>query len=233
VDPVEKVRALTSGLFDWLDPRTLITTFGLVGVWVIMFAETGLLIGFFLPGDSLLFLAGVAASNVGAQLVGSPLNLVGLLIGAPIAAIAGAQLGHYIGAKVGRRLFEKPDSRLFKREYVIKAEHYFAKFGPAKAVILARFIPIIRTFLNPVAGILEMPAHRFFVWNVIGGLLWTDGVIMAGYLLGDSIDPGLVDKYLLPVVGLVVVVSLLPVFIEIARSRRHGRAEQPVGRHGR
>src|SRR6266536_1406574 len=140
-----------------------------------MFAETGLMVGFFLPGDSLLFVAGVAASG---NIPGIKLSLVALLVGAPICAIIGAQVGHHLGARYGTRLFIRPDSRFFKHEYVEKAEHYFVKFGPAKAVVLARFIPIVRTFLNPVAGVLEMPARRFLVWNVIGGLLWTDGLIL-------------------------------------------------------
>src|SRR4029453_9424396 len=153
----------------------------------IMLAETGLMVGFFLPGDSLLFLAGAAASPGATEIVGIRLPLVGLLIGAPICAIAGAQLGHFFGARYGPRLFVRPDSRLFRRGYGDKAEYYFEKFGPAKAVVLARFIPIVRTFLNPVAGVLEMPARRFFVWNVIGAVLWTDGILLVGYFLARKI----------------------------------------------
>lgn len=209
-----------------LNPKDLITTFGLIGVWVILFAETGLLLGFFLPGDSLLFLAGVAASGVGEEIAGTRLSIIGLLIGAPICAIVGAQLGHYLGAKYGRKMFERPNSRLFKKEYVDKAEYYFNKFGPAKAVVLARFIPIVRTFLNPVAGVLEMPAKTFFLWNVIGGVLWTDGILLAGYSLGDAIDPEAVDRYLLPVIALIVLISALPVLIEVGRAMRAKRKEK-------
>src|SRR5207244_7601203 len=129
------------------------------------------MIGFFLPGDSLLFVAGIAASPVAADIVGVRLSLPALLVGAPICAVAGAQLGHLLGARYGRRLFARPDSRLFKVEYVDRAEYYFTRYGPAKAIVLARFVPIVRTFLNPVAGTLRMPARRFLVWNVIGGLL--------------------------------------------------------------
>src|SRR3954447_3091956 len=156
----------------------MLKAFGLIGVWVIMFAETGLMVGFFLPGDSLLFLAGIAASPVAVEIVGTHLSLAWLLVATPICAIAGAQLGHWLGAKYGRKLFQRPDSRLFKVEYVEKAEYYFNKYGPAKAVVLARFIPIVRTFLNPVAGVLEMPARKFFLWNVVGGVLWADGVVL-------------------------------------------------------
>ncbi|HEV2087682.1 MAG TPA: VTT domain-containing protein [Cryptosporangiaceae bacterium] len=231
MEPTEKIRAVGESLaVNPLDPKDLLTTFGLVGVWAILFAETGLLIGFFFPGDSLLFLAGVGASSVGAELIGQPLSLVGLLIGAPICAIAGAQLGHFLGARVGRPFFERPESRLFKREYVDKAEYYFEKFGPAKAVVLARFIPIVRTFLNPVAGVLEMPARTFLLWNVIGGIVWTDGLILAGYFLGDAIPAETVDRYLLPVIMLIIALSVLPIVIEIVRERRiRRRATQDVG----
>ncbi|GAA0474115.1 membrane protein [Paractinoplanes deccanensis] len=221
------IRALSEQLaFNPMDPKDLLHTFGLIGVWAIMFAETGLLVGFFFPGDSLLFLAGVAASPVADSIFGegTQLSYVGLLIGAPICAIVGAQLGHWLGAKYGRRMFDKPDSKLFKREYVEKAEYYFEKFGPAKAVVLARFIPIVRTFLNPVAGTLGMPARQFFLWNVVGAILWTDGIIIVGHALAQQIYDAIgdhIDRYILPVVALIVLISLLPIFIEILRERRH------------
>jgi len=210
---------------DLLDPKYLLQTFGLIGVWAILFAETGLLVGFFFPGDSLLFLAGVAASPVADSIFGNgtKISLAGLLIGAPLCAIAGAQLGHLLGARYGRRMFDRPDSKLFKREYVEKAEYYFEKFGPAKAVVLARFIPIVRTFLNPVAGTLGMPARQFFIWNVVGAILWCDGVILLGYLLAERIYAAIgdkIDRYILPVVALIVLISVLPILIEFIRERR-------------
>ncbi|GID95173.1 DedA family protein [Amorphoplanes digitatis] len=220
------IRALSEQLaLNPMDPKDLLQTFGLIGVWAILFAETGLLVGFFFPGDSLLFLAGVAASPVADSIFGNGtrLSLAGLLIGAPLCAIAGAQLGHWLGARYGRRMFERPDSKLFKREYVEKAEYYFEKFGPAKAVVLARFIPIVRTFLNPVAGTLGMPARQFFIWNVVGAVLWCDGVILLGYLLAQQIYDAIGDKidhYILPVVALIVLISVLPILIEIIRERR-------------
>jgi membrane-associated protein len=228
-----------------LDASALLATFGLIGVLAIIFAETGLLIGFFFPGDSLLFLAGVAASPFVGQVLPNvqPLSIWALAIAAPICAIAGAQLGHYLGVRFGRRMFDRPNSRLFKPEYVEKAEYYFNKFGPAKAVILARFIPIVRTFLNPVAGMLEMPARRFFVYNVIGGVLWTDGVLLVGYGLAKQLShiPN-VDRYILPAVLLIVLISISPILVEIVRgwrARRHGvgseklaqDAGDDVGRH--
>jgi membrane-associated protein len=219
-------RALTEQLaLNPMDPKDLLQTFGLIGVWAILFAETGLLVGFFFPGDSLLFLAGVAASPVADSIFGSgtKISLVGLLIGAPLCAIAGAQVGHLLGAKYGRRMFERPDSKLFKREYVEKAEYYFEKFGPAKAVVLARFIPIVRTFLNPVAGTLGMPARQFLLWNTVGAVLWTDGVLLIGYALAQQIYNAIGDKidhYILPVVFVIVLISILPILIEMLRERR-------------
>ena len=228
MDTVEKTRAVVENLaFNPLNAKDWLNTFGMLGVWSIMFAETGLMVGFFLPGDSLLFLAGIAASPMAEKIVGTHMPLSLLLIVTPICAIAGAQVGHYVGVRAGRRLFQRPDSRFFKREYVDRAEHYFDKFGPAKAVVLARFIPIVRTFLNPVAGVLEMPARRFFVWNVVGGMLWTCGIILGGYLLAEQIvnviPPEKIDTYLLPAVMLIVLVSLIPIFVEIARARRERR----------
>jgi membrane-associated protein len=213
-----------------LNAKELLQTFSVYGVWVIMFVETGLLVGFFFPGDSLLFLAGIAASPAAAEIVGVRLSLPMLLIGAPICAILGAQLGHFLGARYGRKMFERPNSRLFKKEYVDKAEHYFNKFGAAKAVVLARFIPIVRTFLNPVAGMLEMSARSFFIWNVIGGVLWTEGVLLAGFLLSkkiqDLIPPEKIDTYLLPAILVIVLLSATPIFIEIFRGWR-SRRRQP------
>jgi membrane-associated protein len=239
-----------------LNASELISTFGVIGVLAIIFAETGLLIGFFFPGDSLLFLAGIAASSLAAEIFpGVQLNLWVLLIGAPICGIVGAQLGHYLGARLGRRMLHKPNSRILKPQYVEKAEHYFTKFGPAKAVILARFIPIVRTFLNPVAGVLGMPARQFFVYNVIGGLLWTDGVILLGYAFAGQITKVIpaekLDNYLAPLVIVIVLISAIPIYIEVYRNWRErkrnrasaassdptpagaesGRTESETGRH--
>jgi membrane-associated protein len=214
-----------------LDAKSLIQAFGLAGVLVILFAETGLMVGFFLPGDSLLFLAGIAASPVAVDLVGAKLSLPVLLVTAPICAIAGAQLGHLLGARYGRRLFARPDSRLFKAEYVERAEHYFNRYGPAKATVLARFVPVVRTFLNPVAGMLHMPARRFLLWNVVGGLLWTDAIVLAGYLparkLRDTIGAANIDRYLLPAVAVIVAISLIPLVVEVVRARRE-RGDKPT-----
>jgi membrane-associated protein len=229
--------ALAGGLaINPLNASDLIATFGLIGVLAIIFAETGLMIGFFFPGDSLLFLAGIAASPFATVVIPGvkPLAIWALAVGAPVCAIAGAQLGHFLGARYGPRMFDKPNSRLFKPEYVKKAEHYFDKFGPAKAVILARFIPIVRTFLNPVAGILEMPARRFFVYNVIGAVLWTDAILLGGYLLAKRLSgiPN-IDRYVLPAVILIVLISAIPLFVEVWRGRREHKRALAAGSTGR
>lgn len=212
---------------DWLQ---LFGSFAVYGVWFILFAETGLMAGFFLPGDSLLIVAGVLASEAFAT-QGIQLNIWGLLIGGPIFAILGAQLGHWLGARYGRRLFDKPNSRFFKQEYVHKAEHYFQKFGPRRAIVLARFIPIVRTFMNPVAGVLGMPAKQFLLWNIIGAIIWVDGILLVGYLLADQLvnaigGPDKIDKYIVPFVLVIVLISAIPIFIEIIRERRSKRREK-------
>jgi membrane-associated protein len=229
VDTAEKFRALTSSLGSLLNPTELIRSAGLVGVWGIIFAETGLLVGFFFPGDSLLFLAGVGASPVAEQVLGKGVSLpIGwLLLVTPVCAIAGAQLGHFLGHRYGPRLFARPDSRLFKQEYVDKAERFFVRFGPPKAIILARFTPIVRTFMNPIAGVLRVPWKTFLLWNIVGGLVWTDGILLLGYYLAKQIlkviPADKIDVYLLPAVVLIVLISLIPIFVEIVRSRRERR----------
>ncbi|SCG38816.1 DedA family protein [Micromonospora siamensis] len=234
VDTAEKTRVISESVaLNPLDPKDLLHTFGLIGVWVILFAETGLLVGFFFPGDSLLFLAGVAASPVADAMFGdgTRISLAGLLIGGPLCAIVGAQLGHWLGAHYGRRMFERPNSRLFKREYVEKAEYYFQKFGPAKAVVLARFIPIVRTFLNPVAGVLGMPARQFLLWNIVGAILWVDGILLIGYLLAEQIYNAIgdkIDRYILPVVAVIILISVLPIFFEFLRDRRARKRGEAV-----
>ncbi|MEU6746603.1 DedA family protein [Spirillospora sp. NPDC046719] len=209
---------------EWLHPTAwlqLFGTFATIGVLAIIFAETGLLIGCILPGDSLLFTAGIltAVSTVNGQEFQS-LSLPWLLVGGPVAAIAGAQLGHFLGARYGRRLFDRPDSRLFRREWVDKAEYYFNRFGPARAVLLARFIPIVRTFLNPLAGMLGMDARKFFLWNVIGGVVWTDALFLLGHFLGSEVPD--VEKYILPGVAVILVLSVIPIVREVMKGRGGG-----------
>jgi membrane-associated protein len=205
-----------------MDAKHLLDAFGLAGLFGIVFAETGLLVGFFLPGDSLLVFAGlVSATNTDAKL---HLSLPVVLVGCAIAAIAGAQTGYFIGLRAGPAIFRRPDSRLFKREFVDKAQSYFERYG-GRTVVVARFIPIVRTFANVVAGVGRMPARAFATYNVAGALLWVVSVTMLGYVLGKTIPHS--DKHLLEIEGVIIVVSLVPVGIELLRSRRRASSSQP------
>jgi membrane-associated protein len=206
------------------DAHSIVGDLGLIGVLAIIFAETGLLIGLAFPGDSLLFIAGVAASGSGAAILGgASLNPVFLFIGAPIAAILGSQVGHWFGATYGRKLFDRPDGRVFNHEKVVATEKWLNKYGTGKALVLSRFIPFVRTLINPLAGIVGIPVKKFFAWNLVGAVIWTQLVIGAGFILGEKLK-GSVDKYLLPVVGLIIIVSVIPVAIEFFRewsTRKH------------
>jgi len=203
-----------------LDAHSIIADLGLAGVLAILFAETGLLIGLIFPGDSLLFIAGVAASGSAAALLnGVSLSFPALLIGAPLAAIAGSQLGHFLGARYGRKFFDRPDGRFFNRSQVVKTEKWLKKYGTGKAIILARYVPVVRTLINPLCGIVRIKSSDFLIWNIIGAILWTDGIITLGYILGEKLK-GSIDTYLLPIVGLIIFISLLPVFLEIIREMR-------------
>jgi membrane-associated protein len=188
-----------------------LSPYGEVVLWLIIFAETGLLIGFFLPGDSLLFTAGILAGQ-------GKLDITMLIVGCFIAAVLGDQVGFTIGQQVGPRLFRRPDSKLFQQEYVERTKAFFAKHGP-KTVLLARFVPIVRTFAPTLAGVGEMPRRTFLGYNVIGAFLWAVGLTMLGYLLGDAIGKD-IDTYLLPLVALIILVSLIPAFLEWRRARR-------------
>ncbi len=205
-----------------LDPHSLLSSFGPFGVAVVLFAETGLLIGFFLPGDSLLFTAGVlAAAPASASL---HLPLAGVLVAAAVGSLLGAQVGYLLGRRVGAPLFDRATS-LRLREGRDRAETYLARYGYARAIVLARFLPVVRTVLNPLAGILHVPARVFTLWQVIGGLVWSLSVTLAGYWLGSSIHN--VDHYLLPIIAVIIVLSLLPLLVEVLRSRRAARTAAP------
>lgn len=190
-----------------MDLPELIKTIGLIGVFAIVFAESGLLIGFFLPGDSLLFTAGFLASQ-------EFFSLPVLLVGCAICAIAGDSVGYAFGRRVGRKLFLRENSTFFKKKYLLAAEAFYEKHG-GKAIVLARFVPIVRTFAPIVAGIGEMNYRRFVTFNILGGLLWAVGVTLAGYFLGSVIPD--VDKYLLPILAVIIFVSLLPSIIHVLK----------------
>ncbi|MGI5212436.1 DedA family protein [Plantactinospora sp. CA-290183] len=200
---------------DFLDPEWLISTFGLLGILAIVFAESGLLIGFFLPGDSLLFTAGLLTAD--GQYITYPLWLVCLLI--TIAAIAGDQVGYAFGKKVGPALFRRPNSKLFKQENLLKAHEFFEKYG-ARSVVLARFVPIVRTFTPIVAGVSGMRYRTFVVYNVIGGILWGTGVTVLGFFLGQL---PFVKEHIELILIAIVAISVIPIAVELLRARMAAR----------
>ncbi|MEW2087047.1 DedA family protein [Streptomyces sp. NPDC005283] len=197
-----------------LDAHSLLAAFGVLGVGAVLFAETGLLIGFFLPGDSLLFTAGLLCT--GSTEAGVHLSLGPLLVAAAAGALAGAQCGYLLGWKAGGALLARSRSQRL-HEGAKRAEELLERYGYAKTVVLARFVPVVRTVLNPMAGALEVPVRTFTLWQVVGGLVWSVGLTLAGYALGSSIPN--VDRYLLPLVALIVVVSLIPLLADVYRSR--------------
>ena len=200
-----------SFLPDWLNPQIFLADPALAP-WVVLlvcgivFAETGLLVGFFLPGDSLLFTAGLLVATGTIKF-----NIVALITLVVISAIIGNQCGYLIGRKAGPALFNRPESRLFKHENVEKAHIFFEKHG-GKALILARFVPIIRTFVPVIVGVAEYDRKKFFLFNVIGGVLWGGGVTLLGYVLGDRVP--WVSKNLDLIFIVIVLVSVLPILIE-------------------
>jgi membrane-associated protein len=211
---------VTSLLASALSPKSLIETFGLAGIFAIVFAESGLLVGFFLPGDSLLFTAGFFASGPKQIPDSLHLNLPVLLVGCFVAAVAGDQVGYVFGRRVGPALFKRPDSRLFKQANVDKATAFFDKHG-SKTIVLARFVPVVRTFVPVIAGVSKMHYRTFVVFNVIGGFLWAIGITMLGYFLGQV---SIVADHIEIAVLAVVAISLLPIVVEVLRGRRHTNA---------
>lgn len=185
-------------LFNF-DIENFIQTVGLVGVFGVVFAESGLLIGFFLPGDSLLFISGFLASQ-------GLLDIHTLAIGVAISAILGDSVGYYLGKRMGKRIFKK-ENKYIKQEHLEKTDKFYSKHG-GKTIILARFVPIIRTFAPFVAGASKMHYGKFLQFNIIGGLVWGAGVSYLGYFLGNSIPN--IDSYLLPITLVIVIISFLP-----------------------
>jgi len=196
------------------DLEQSIRTIGLFGVFGIVFAETGLLIGFFLPGDSLLFTAGFLASQ-------GVFDIWPLSLGCFAACVIGNVAAYAFGARVGRKLFERPDSRFFRRETLVRAHAFYERHG-ARALILARFVPGVRVFAPIVAGTSLMDYRKFTIVNVLGGALWAIGLTWAGYWLGRTIPN--VDRYLLPIVALILVLSVLPAAIHVWRDRQQREA---------
>ena len=208
--------AVTAGLVSTLlDPHALLASFGALGVFLVLFAETGLLIGFFLPGDSLLFTAGLLCTTAATSTVHMSLPLI-LLAGAA-GALSGAQVGYLLGRRIGPAMLDRPD-RPRMQQAVVRASEALERYGTGKAIVLARFIPLVRTVLNPLAGTVKIPVRTFTLWQVVGGLGWSLGVTLAGYGLGTQVPN--IDRYLLPIVALVVIVSLIPVGLELRRTHR-------------
>ncbi|KAA5829262.1 DedA family protein [Saccharopolyspora hirsuta] len=199
---------------DWLNPENIVQSLGpfaLIGVCLIIFAECGLLIGFFLPGDSLLFVTGLF---VAAGAIDTPIWLVLILLS--LCAFVGNVTGYWIGRKVGPAMFNKPDSKLFKREHVDKTHDFFERYG-ARAIILARFVPIVRTFITAVAGIAQMDQKKFFSYSAIGGVAWIVSMTLLGYFLGNI---PWIRNNLEAMAILIVLVSVIPIVIEYLKGRR-------------
>ena len=209
----------------FLDPTHLINTFGLIGILAILFAECGLLVGFFLPGDTLLFSAGLLTATGRLDV---PFWVQLLLV--PIAAIVGNLVGYWIGYQAGPAVFNKPDSRLFRQEYVDRSHDFFERYG-ARTIVLARFVPIVRTFATVMAGASRMRFRTYAIYSVIGGVLWGAGVLALGYYLGhipfvrDTLEP-LIE----PILIAVVLLSMVPAVVELLRSRRRrgGMSSDPL-----
>lgn len=188
--------------------------FVLVGLCLIIFAECGLLIGFFLPGDSLLFTAGLFVAN---GFIGTPIWLVCLLL--TVCAVAGNVVGYVIGYMVGPALFHRPQSRLFKHEHVDKTHAFFERYGP-RAIVLARFVPIVRTFITVIAGVGRMDPRRYLTYSVIGGVAWATGVTLLGFWLGRIT---FVKEHVELILIGIVALSVLPIVIEAMKARRQSR----------
>ena len=214
-------------LLEALDPEKLIRSGGYILLFAIVFAESGLLIGFFLPGDSLLFIAGMASAGTLVHQAGADaihLHIWVVLIGVFIAAVAGDQVGYAFGKKTGPALFKRPDSRFFKHEHLEKAQNFFDVHGP-RAIVLARFVPVIRTFCPIVAGAGKMEYRVFLRYNLLGGLLWGVGVTLLGFFLGNiPLVANNIEIALLMVVG----ISILPILIEVVRSKRKSKTSVEV-----
>lgn len=199
---------------DWLDPQSLIESMGpwaLIGITAIIFAECGLLIGFFLPGDSLLFIAGLLIAS---GFIDTNIAVACLLFTS--AAVTGNITGYWIGRKAGPAIFRRPDSRLFRQEYVDRTQHFFDHYGP-RAIILARFLPIVRTFITVMAGVGRMDYRTYVVYSTIGGIVWGTGVTLLGYFLGNV--PVIANNIEAILIG-IVILSVVPIFFELFAHKR-------------
>lgn len=196
--------------------QNIIPTIGYFGIFAIIFAESGLFIGFFLPGDSLLFTAGFLASQ-------GIFNIYFLVLGCFVAAVLGDSVGYAFGQKIGKKLFKKEDSIFFHKDHLRKARVFYEKHGK-KTIILARFLPIIRTFAPIVAGIGDMHYFSFLSFNIVGGILWAIGMTLSGFFLGRLIPD--IDRYLIPIIIGIIILSVLPQLIHLLKERNKRKHKQ-------
>ena len=202
------------------DASAVVSTLGLIGVLAIIFMETGLLIGLVFPGGEVVFLAGMAASSAGTDLLGdAKLSTPLLFLTAPIAAIVGGEVGYWFGRKYGRKFFERPDTRFFNQNMVRRVEKLLAQYGPRKALVFGRFIPFARTLLNPTCGVVLLERKLFSTWNAIGAIIWTQVAIGIGYLLGDALGDK-ANYYLYLAVGVIVLITLIPMIFGLFKEWR-------------
>jgi membrane-associated protein len=206
---------MTTLALNPLSATSVLHSLGPIGVFLALFAETGLLIGFFLPGDSLLVTAGLLAATSSTNRF--HLNLAAVLIAAAAGAVLGGLTGYLIGIKAGTPLLERQSNRRL-REGAERAGNMLRRYGYGRVLVLARFVPIVRTVVNPLVGAIGVPLKAFAVWNLVGGLLWSLGIVLAGFVLGNSVSG--IDHYLLPIIAVVIALSLIPVALETRRQRR-------------
>jgi len=191
-----------------INVEMIVQSGGLIAIGLIVFAETGLLAGFFLPGDTLLFTAGIFAAT-------GKLNIIALLFTVIIAAIVGDNVGYQFGKKTGHRIFKKKDGIFFKAEYIEKAEKFYEQHG-GKTIILARFVPVVRTFAPVVAGVGKMPRQNFIFFNIVGGILWGGGITLLGYVFGNKIPN--IEKLVLPIFVLANIITWSPVTYHLLKN---------------
>ena len=204
---------------EFLNPEWIVGTLGTAGVLAVLFVETGLLVGLVLPGDSMLFLAGVAASGTAEATIGVQLSIGTLLVGAPVATFLGSQTGYWIGRKIGPRIFNRPESRYFSQRRVEQTERWLLKYGVGKALFLSRFIPIVRTLINPMCGVARISPRRFFIANLLSATVWGAGFIYLGFFIGERIK-GVADQVLLPITLTIIFLTTIPVIKEIISLRK-------------
>ncbi|MBI1974413.1 MAG: VTT domain-containing protein [Candidatus Zambryskibacteria bacterium] len=194
---------------SFFDPQNILSTVGYIGLFFVVFAESGILFGFFFPGDSLLFTAGLMAGT-------GTLNILILLLVTPVAAILGDSAGYSFGKWIGPKIFNREDSFFFNKKHISRAKGFYEKYGP-KAIVLARFMPIVRTFVPILAGVGEMKYKTFFTYNIIGGILWSVGFTLLGFSLGKTFPQ--IQDYIFWAIGIIVLASLIPMAIEWWKNR--------------